>query len=101
MFNTRKAQGNPLKPPALSSNCPSPLVTRSNHSSGCTTIYGSEPTFFYAPPSQSRKTPRGALDAGLIASAQAVERYEISRYCTLRKWAQQMGSMGDGNQRAA
>jgi ferritin-like metal-binding protein YciE len=32
-----------------------------------------------------------ALDAGLIAAAQAVEHYEISRYGTLKKWAQQMG----------
>lgn len=32
-----------------------------------------------------------ALDAGLIAAAQAVEHYEISRYGTLRTWAQQLG----------
>lgn len=32
-----------------------------------------------------------ALDAGLLAAAQAVEHYEISRYGTLRSWAQQMG----------
>jgi ferritin-like metal-binding protein YciE len=32
-----------------------------------------------------------ALDAGLIASAQAVEHYEISRYGTLKAWAQQLG----------
>jgi ferritin-like metal-binding protein YciE len=32
-----------------------------------------------------------ALDAGLLASAQAVEHYEISRYGTLRSWAQRMG----------
>lgn len=32
-----------------------------------------------------------ALDAGLLASAQAVEHYEISRYGTLRAWAQQLG----------
>ena len=32
-----------------------------------------------------------ALDAGLISSAQAVEHYEISRYGTLRTWAQQLG----------
>jgi ferritin-like metal-binding protein YciE len=32
-----------------------------------------------------------ALDAGLVASAQAVEHYEISRYGTLKAWAQQMG----------
>lgn len=32
-----------------------------------------------------------ALDAGLVAAAQAVEHYEITRYGTLRRWAQQMG----------
>lgn len=32
-----------------------------------------------------------ALDAGLLAAAQAVEHYEISRYGTLRAWAHQMG----------
>ena len=32
-----------------------------------------------------------ALDAGLIASAQAVEHYEISRYETLKAWAEQLG----------
>ena len=32
-----------------------------------------------------------ALDAGLIAAGQAVEHYEISRYGTLRSWAQQLG----------
>ncbi len=32
-----------------------------------------------------------ALDAGLLAAAQAVEHYEISRYGTLRAWAQQLG----------
>jgi ferritin-like metal-binding protein YciE len=32
-----------------------------------------------------------ALDAGLLASAQAVEHYEISRYGTLRTWANQLG----------
>ena len=32
-----------------------------------------------------------ALDAGLLASAQAVEHYEISRYGTLRSWAKQLG----------
>lgn len=31
------------------------------------------------------------LDAGLLASAQAVEHYEISRYGTLKTWAQQLG----------
>ena len=28
-----------------------------------------------------------ALDAGLLAAAQAVEHYEMSRYGTLRTWA--------------
>lgn len=32
-----------------------------------------------------------ALDAGLTASAQAVEHYEISRYGTLKAWATQLG----------
>jgi ferritin-like metal-binding protein YciE len=32
-----------------------------------------------------------ALDAGLIASAQAVEHYEFSRYGTLKAWAEQLG----------
>ena len=32
-----------------------------------------------------------ALDAGLIAAAQAVEHYEISRYGTLRTWAEELG----------
>lgn len=32
-----------------------------------------------------------ALDAGLVASSQAIEHYEISRYGTLRTWAQQLG----------
>ena len=32
-----------------------------------------------------------ALDAGLIASAQAVEHYEISRYGTLKAWAEELG----------
>jgi ferritin-like metal-binding protein YciE len=32
-----------------------------------------------------------ALDAGLLAGAQAVEHYEISRYGTLRTWAQALG----------
>ncbi|MCE7886962.1 MAG: ferritin-like domain-containing protein [Alphaproteobacteria bacterium PRO2] len=29
-----------------------------------------------------------ALDAGLVAAAQAVEHYEITRYGTLKRWAQ-------------
>jgi len=32
-----------------------------------------------------------ALDPGLLAAAQAVEHYEISRYGTLRTWAQTLG----------
>jgi ferritin-like metal-binding protein YciE len=32
-----------------------------------------------------------ALDAGLLAIAQAVEHYEISRYGTLKTWADELG----------
>ncbi|AZO08605.1 MULTISPECIES: ferritin-like domain-containing protein [unclassified Mesorhizobium] len=32
-----------------------------------------------------------ALDAGLVAAAQAVEHYEIARYGTLIAWAEQLG----------
>jgi ferritin-like metal-binding protein YciE len=32
-----------------------------------------------------------ALDAGLIAAAQAVEHYEIARYGALRSWAELAG----------
>ncbi|GGJ44879.1 YciE/YciF ferroxidase family protein [Neoroseomonas lacus] len=32
-----------------------------------------------------------ALDAGLIASAQAVEHYEMTRYGTLKAWAMELG----------
>ena len=32
-----------------------------------------------------------ALDAGLIAAAQAVEHYEIARYGSLRSWAELIG----------
>jgi ferritin-like metal-binding protein YciE len=35
-----------------------------------------------------------ALDAGLLAGAQAVEHYEISRYGTLKNWADELG-LGD------
>src|SRR4249920_1521779 len=35
-----------------------------------------------------------ALDAGLLAAAQAVEHYEISRYGTLRTWAEELGLDG-------
>lgn len=36
-----------------------------------------------------KKSP--ALDAGLLAAAQAVEHYEISRYGTLKTWAGELG----------
>ena len=39
--------------------------------------------------SEYKGTP--ALDAGLIAAAQAVEHYEITRYGTLATWAKQLG----------
>lgn len=32
-----------------------------------------------------------ALDAGLLSAAQAVEHYEISRYGTLKAWAEELG----------
>ena len=32
-----------------------------------------------------------ALDAGLLAAAQAVAHYEISRYGTMRTWAKELG----------
>jgi ferritin-like metal-binding protein YciE len=32
-----------------------------------------------------------AIDAGLVAAAQAVEHYEIARYGTLVSWAEQLG----------
>ncbi len=35
-----------------------------------------------------------ALDAGLLAAAQAVEHYEMSRYGTLRTWASELGLSG-------
>jgi ferritin-like metal-binding protein YciE len=34
---------------------------------------------------------KSVLDAGIVANAQAVEHYEISRYGTLIAWAQQLG----------
>jgi ferritin-like metal-binding protein YciE len=36
-------------------------------------------------------TDTPALDAGLIAAAQAVEHYEIARYGTLKRWASDLG----------
>jgi ferritin-like metal-binding protein YciE len=35
-----------------------------------------------------------ALDAGLLAAAQAVEHYEIARYGTLKTWASELGLSG-------
>ena len=32
-----------------------------------------------------------ALDAGLVAAAQAVEHYEIARYGSLKRWAETLG----------
>lgn len=32
-----------------------------------------------------------ALDAGLISAAQAVEHYEMARYGTLKRWAEELG----------
>jgi ferritin-like metal-binding protein YciE len=32
-----------------------------------------------------------AIDAGLLAAAQAVEHYEIARYGALRAWAEELG----------
>ncbi len=32
-----------------------------------------------------------ALDAGLIGAAQAVEHYEMARYGTLKRWAEELG----------
>lgn len=34
---------------------------------------------------------KAALDAGLLAAAQAVEHYEITRYGTLKRWALVLG----------
>ena len=36
-------------------------------------------------------TGQPALDAGLVSSAQAVEHYEITRYGTLKAWAEALG----------
>jgi ferritin-like metal-binding protein YciE len=36
-----------------------------------------------------KETP--AIDAGLISSAQAVEHYEMTRYGTLKRWAEVLG----------
>ena len=39
----------------------------------------------------SEITDKQTLDAAIIASAQAVEHYEIARYGTLCSWAEQLG----------
>jgi ferritin-like metal-binding protein YciE len=38
-----------------------------------------------------RRLPSSAHDAGLLAAAQAVEHYEMTRYGTLRTWAEELG----------
>lgn len=40
---------------------------------------------------------RDVLDAALIAAAQAVEHYEITRYGTLIAWSQELGKEAVGN----
>src|SRR5204863_2770151 len=40
---------------------------------------------------------RNVLDAALIAAAQAVEHYEITRYGSLIAWAQELGHVAVGN----
>lgn len=40
---------------------------------------------------------KNVLDAALIAAAQAVEHYEITRYGTLVAWAQQLGDNESAN----
>jgi ferritin-like metal-binding protein YciE len=42
---------------------------------------------------EGESEPKGspALDAGLLAAAQAVEHYEISRYGRLKAWAKHLG----------
>jgi ferritin-like metal-binding protein YciE len=43
--------------------------------------------------SEIMKEFKGAptLDAGLVSAAQAIEHYEIARYGTLKRWAEQLG----------
>ena len=45
----------------------------------------------------SEVADRKVLDAALIASAQAVEHYEITRYGTLIAWARQLGRQDCAN----
>jgi ferritin-like metal-binding protein YciE len=40
---------------------------------------------------------KSVLDAALIAAAQAVEHYEMTRYGTLIAWAKQMGRTDSAN----
>ena len=42
--------------------------------------------------SPARSTTRQVLDAALIAAAQAVEHYEITRYGSLIAWAEELGN---------
>jgi ferritin-like metal-binding protein YciE len=44
-----------------------------------------------APQSCGSTQGTAALDAGLLAAAQAVEHYEISRYGALKAWADKLG----------
>jgi ferritin-like metal-binding protein YciE len=45
----------------------------------------------------SKKAEPEVLEAGLIASAQRVEHYEIAAYGTLHTWAQQLGRSEDAD----
>src|SRR5690606_16108847 len=45
----------------------------------------------------SEVADKDVLDAALIASAQAVEHYEITRYGTLVSWAKQLGRQDVAN----
>lgn len=42
-------------------------------------------------PMKARRLWKNTRDAGLLAAAQAVEHYEISRYGTMRPWAEELG----------
>jgi ferritin-like metal-binding protein YciE len=55
-------------------------------STSCASVY---PAALIAAKKNTKAPP--ALDAGLLAAAQAVEHYEISRYGTLRAWAEELG----------
>jgi ferritin-like metal-binding protein YciE len=64
------------------------LIDKQPHGKNCPAILG-----IIEEGQEIMKEYKGSpsLDAGLLAAAQAVEHYEISRYGTLRAWAQQMG----------